>query len=64
MLTFYHLIIFFFSNLIIINLISLQIIYNRLNFNKKNEILYSIREIFCLEKHKKRDDFHFKNNCF
>lgn len=49
MLTFYHLIIFFFSNLII----SLQIIYNRLNFNKKNEILYSIREIFCLEKHKK-----------
>lgn len=53
MLTFYHLIIFFFSNLIIINLISLQIIYNRLNFNKKNEILYGIREIFCLEKHKK-----------
>lgn len=39
MLTFYHLIIFFFSNLIIINLISLQTIYNRLNFNKKNEIL-------------------------
>lgn len=59
MLTFYHLIIFFFSNLIIINLISLQIIYNRLNFNKKNEILYSIREIFCSEKHKKRDDISF-----
>lgn len=59
MLTFYHLIIFFFSNLIIINLISLQIIYNRLNFNKKNEILYGIREIFCLEKHKKRDDISF-----
>lgn len=58
MLTFYHLIIFFFSNLII-NLISLQIICNRLNFNKKNEILYSIREIFCLEKHKKRDDISF-----
>lgn len=59
MLTFYHLIIFFFSNLIIINLISLQTIYNRLNFNKKNETLYSIREIFCLEKHKKRDDISF-----
>lgn|GEM_PF-2915547 len=34
MLTFYHLIIFFFSNLIIINLISLRPDNNRLNFNK------------------------------
>lgn len=64
MLTFYHLIIFFFSNLIIINLISLQTIYNKLNFNKKMKYYIVSERYFVWRNIKSVMTFHFKNNCF